>query len=130
MRTFLQLTCFLMFVAGFSFAQELPMHYWTPRVVVETVGVTALHAADAAQTCYHEREGTHEVAFGMPHNCPGAAVYLMSIGPILQYGSYRMARKFTWWKPMDRKLPYIQMGFSLSAIRCSSSKAGCNQWGY
>ena len=130
MRTFLQLTCFLMFVAGFSFAQMLPTNYWTRREVAEAVGVTALHAADAAQSCYHEGDGRHEVSFGMPRNCPGAALYLIGIGPVLQYGSYRMARKFTWWKRLDRNLPYIEMGLSLSAIRCSSSKAGCNQWGY
>ena len=116
----------LLLLATSCFAQN----YWTHERIASTAGVTALHLADAAQTCYHLHEGYEEIGFGTPRNCPGAALYLVGVGPVLQYASYRMARRFGWWKWPDRVLPYVEMSVSISAIRCSYSKAGCNQWGY
>ena len=116
----------LLFLGTSCFAQN----YWTHERIATTAGVTALHVADAAQTCYHMNLGYEEIGFGTPRNCTGAAVYLVAIGPVLQYASYRIARRWTWWKRPDRVLPYVEMSISLSAIRCSYSKVGCNQWGY
>ena len=109
--------------------------YWTPRRKIETIGVTALHMADAAQTCYHEKTtpGWRERSPTTPGNCAGASVFLIGSGPLLQFASYRITRKYPdskLWRAIDRGLPHLEMTLSVNAIRCSNTKAGCNHYGF
>ena len=93
--------------------------YWTPRRKIETAAVTMMHAADASLTCYHMAHGWGEDGLGTPHNCPGAAAVLIGSGPVLQYASYHLARKFPRFKFVERALPYVEIGISANALKCS-----------
>ena len=104
--------------------------YWTKRRIAETSGVTALHLADTAQTCYHMANGSHEMNPLTPNSCAGASVTLIGSGPVLQWASYKLARRYRWMRPIERALPYVEMSISINAIRCSSTKAGCNRYGF
>ena len=113
-----KLACLLLLVST-SAAQD----YWTPRRKVETVAVTALHMADAAQTCYHLSQGNWiEGGFGTPHNCSGAAIYLVSSGPVLQYASYRLARRYRRMRFIETILPYVEIGISIRGIQGSEER--------
>jgi hypothetical protein len=105
--------------------------YWTPRHKMETVLVTGFHLADAVQTCWHmsQHKGWYEVSPTTPNNCPGAAVAVVGEGIALQYGSHKLAQRMRWWRPIDRSLPYLQVGFSIDAIRCSNIRVGCTSFG-
>jgi hypothetical protein len=101
--------------------------YWTPRRKIETAAVTSLHLADAAQTCYHMSKGWEESGLGTPRNCPGSAVYLVASGPVLQYATYRLTRRYPdsrLWKAVDKGLPHLEIAISVNAIRCSNA-GGC-----
>ena len=124
------LFCLVMILASFATAQTDNVKYWTPYRIATTAGVTILHGIDAGQTCYHLREGWTEHGFMTPTNCPGAAIYLIGIGPVTQYASYRLSQRFAWWKPIDRILPYVEMSFSVSGIHCSYSQTGCGKSGF
>lgn len=105
--------------------------YWTPRHKMETALVTGFHLADAVQTCWHmsQHKGWYEVSPITPNNCPGASVAVIGEGIALQYGSHKLAQRMRWWRPIDRGLPYVQVGFSIDAIRCSNIRAGCTSFG-
>jgi hypothetical protein len=104
--------------------------YWTPRHKMETALVTGFHLADAVQTCWHmsQHKGWYEISPITPNNCPGAAAAVIGEGIALQYGSHKLAQRMRWWRPIDRSLPYVQVGFSIDAIRCSNIRAGCTSF--
>lgn len=122
----MRILCALLLLAAPCLAQD----YWTPRQKIETAMVTSLHIADAAQTCYHLAHGSHENSPLTPGNCAGATVAIIGEGAAAQYLSYRLARRFAWWRRLDRALPYVQMSLSVNAIRCSYSRGGCNSFGF
>ena len=125
--------CSVLLLCSLGIAQEAPK-YWTPRRIWETSGVTALHLADSAQTCYHESQGNwHEHNAMTPPNCAGASVALIGSGPLLQYASYKLTRKYPnsrTWKIVDRALPHLEMSISINSIRCSNVSGGCNRYGF
>lgn len=105
--------------------------YWTPRHKLEAAAVAGFHIADAAQTCWHmsQHDGWHEVSPTTPNNCAGATVAVIGEAMAIQYGSHKLAQRMRWWRPIDNALPYVLIGFSINAIRCSNIKAGCNTLG-
>lgn len=105
--------------------------YWTPRHKVEIATVTGFHLADVAQSCWHmsQHNGWHEVSPTTPNSCSGAAVAVIGEGVALQYGSHKLAQRMRWWRPIDSALPYVLIGFSVNAIRCSNIRGGCNTLG-
>jgi hypothetical protein len=108
--------------------------YWTPRRKIETVGVTALHMADAAQTCYHLHQGDwKEYGPLTAKTCGLGATEIVAFGPVLQFASYKMTRKYPesrLWRMVDRGIPHLEMTLSVNAIHCSNTKAGCNRYGF
>lgn len=109
-------------------------HYWTLRRKIETAGVTLLHMADAAQTCWHEANTPHwhEQNPMTPNTCQGAAVALIGSGPILQWASYRLTQRYPhsrFWAHVDHILPQIEISVSAMSIRCSHT-GSCNQYGF
>ena len=116
--------------ASSGFAQD----YWTPRREIETAAVTAFHAADVAQTCYRiDNPQTYisghlimttrwsEKFWLTPNNCPGVAVAVFGESAVLQYASYRLARRWKRFERLDRAMPYIQIGMSIGGISATST---------
>jgi hypothetical protein len=111
-------------------AQGTEDAYWTPRRKIETAVVTGFHFADTAQTCYNLGAHWQERSPITPNSCAGATVAIIGEGAAVQYLSYRLARRFTWWQPLDRALPYVEISLSINAIHCSNTRAGCNSMGF
>jgi hypothetical protein len=129
----LRITALLLLAAAYAVpcaAQAAEDAYWTPRRKIETVAATGFHFADVAQTCHHLSHGAHEMSPITPNNCAGAAVAITGESAAVQYLSYRLARRFVWWRPLDRVLPYFEISLSVNAIRCSNTRAGCNSMGF
>ena len=121
--------CVILLIAT-CFAQD----YWTPRRKVETIGVTALHLGDAGQTCYHMITDStwREHGIGSPRTCQWNAVYLIGLGPVVQWMSYQIVRHHPtskFWKRVDTGIPSFEITLSANAIRCSNT-GGCNKFGF
>ncbi len=132
MKTTLTIIVMILLLTTAAVAQLVtPQPYWTASRVWETTAVTALHAADAAQSCYNMAHGAIEEGLGTPHNCAGATAYLLASGPVLQWASYRMMRRHPGsraWRVVDRTLPYVEISISINAMRCSAGR--CDRYGF
>lgn len=109
--------------------------YWTLRRKIETAGVTLLHMADAAQTCWHEANtpGWHEQKLMTPRSCEGASVVLVGSGPILQWATYLLTKQYPHsrlWARIEHVLPQTEIFISAMSIKCSNASRGCNQYGF
>jgi hypothetical protein len=139
---FALITASLLFIAlwfalcGFASAQmePSPTKYWTTQRKLETIGVTALHLGDAGQTCFHEISGHwHETGIGTPRNCPGGAVYLIATGPLIQWTTYRLTRRYphsNFWARVDHGMPHLEMSISTMAITRTNTGRGANKYGF
>ncbi len=115
-------------------AKQTP-RYWSTSRKIESAAVTLFHMADAAQTCWHESNDANWREHNplTPGSCAGASVVLIGSGPLLQWTSYLLIRRYPnsrVWAIVDHGIPHLEMSVSFDSIRCSNTGNGCGKYGF